>query len=108
MSVIEKYFDRLYELCQQYRVEKLYVFGSALTDRFDIHTSDIDLIVELQDMPPIEKGETLLILWEKLETLFQRKVDLLTDQPVSNPVLKKQVERSKKLIYDRRSQKVPL
>lgn len=108
MFVIEKYFDRLYELCQKYRVEKLYIFGSALTDRFDINTSDIDLVVELQDLPPVEKGETLLILWEELETLFQRKVDLLTDQPVSNPILKKQIDRSKLLIYDRRSQKVPV
>mgnify|MGYP001236017715 CR=1 FL=1 len=107
-SVITQNYDALIELCQQYKVDKLYAFGSVLTDRFDAHTSDLDLIVELEPMSPLEKGETLIMLWEAFETLFARKVDLLTDQPIKNPYLRQNIERTKQLIYDRKSEKIPV
>lgn len=107
IPLIEIHQDKLNELCEQYGVDKLYVFGSVLTNRFNDDTSDIDLIVELQPMSPIDKGETLLNLSAAMEELFQRKVDLLSDQPTQNPILKQKINSSKMLIYDRRSQKIP-
>ena len=101
---LEKYLDRLFELCEQFKVEKLYMFGSILTDSFDPGRSDIDVQVELLPMSPIEKGDTLLDLWSALESLFERKVDLLTDQPIKNPYLRASVEKTKQLVYDRSSQ----
>lgn len=46
-------------------------------------------------MPPEEKGEYLLDLQDKLEELFQKQMDLLTNQPIKNPFLKENVERIK-------------
>ncbi|GAB3176465.1 hypothetical protein GCM10027291_38370 [Telluribacter humicola] len=57
-------------------------------------------------MSPVENGETLLKLWEALENLFQRKVDLLTEQPIKNEYLRENINRTKRLIYDRRSEKI--
>lgn len=100
------YLDELFELCKLHDVNKLYAFGSVVTDKFNSVSSDIDLIVELKEMPPLEKGETLLKLWDDLEILFQRKVDLLTSQSIKNPYFKKNIEKAKKLIYDRQRQEI--
>ena len=41
--------------------------------------SDIDIPVETENLPPEEKCACLIDLWEDLEKLFNRKVDLLTE-----------------------------
>jgi hypothetical protein len=66
-------------------------------------TSDIDLIVELQPRPPVEYGGALIDLGIDLGALFERKVDLLSDQPIKNIIFKRVVERTKQLIYDQKS-----
>ncbi len=104
--IIEEKLSLLFELCEKFKVNRLFIFGSAATNHFNPKTSDIDLIVELDPMPPIEKGLILIEFWESLEDLFQRKVDLLTDKPIENPYLKKNIEATKRLIYDRESEKV--
>jgi predicted nucleotidyltransferase len=78
----------------------LYVFGSLSTDNFDEKKSDIDLIVELDERDPIKKGEKLIILWDKFEELFGRKVDLLSRAQVRNPYLQKGIDATKQLIYE--------
>lgn len=105
-SIIENKIDHITILCRKYKVEKLYAFGSVISGHFNPETSDIDLIAELETMPPIEKGENLMNLWTELEELFTRRIDLLTDQPIRNPFLRKNMEQTKQLIYDRRSEKV--
>ena len=100
IPVLKDNVQALTEICKRHRVSKLFVFGSILTKDFDQETSDIDLVVELESMSPEEKGEHLLDLWYELEELFQRKVDLLTDQPIKNPFFSKNVEKTKLLIYD--------
>ena len=75
--------DQLHELCRKYRVSRLYAFGSIVSGTFDVKTSDIDLqVVLLPIKDPVSKGLTLLELWDELEKLFEKKVDLLTDQPI--------------------------
>lgn len=85
---------------------KLYFFGSVLTDEFDPATSDLDVLVEIDSNDPIEKGELLMSLWSGLELLFQRRVDLLTKDSINNPYLKKSIDRSKKMIYDRQREEI--
>ena len=105
-QIITSHADRLTGLCQRFGVTRLYAFGSVVTERFDPKESDLDLLVELEEMPPLVRGEHLIGLWEALEDLFDRKVDLLTDQPIKNPYLRANVHRTKQLIYDRKSGKV--
>ncbi len=100
---IKNKLDKLFELCNKYKVARLFVFGSLSKGNFNSETSDIDLIVELEDLPPVEKGENLMRFWSELEELFTRKVDLLTLKNLKNPYLKKEIENSKLLLYDRAS-----
>ncbi|SHI85634.1 hypothetical protein SAMN02745146_1710 [Hymenobacter daecheongensis DSM 21074] len=90
----------LTQLCRRFGVQQLHLFGSALTEAFDPATSDVDVLVTLLPAPPVEQGEALLQLWEALENLFQRKVDLLTPDSLRNPYLKAEIERTKQLVYD--------
>ena len=103
--IIKEQSRSLIALCKKYEVERLYVFGSVVKGGFNPGTSDIDFIVELGKLSLLEKGERLLSVWSELEDLFQRKVDLLTDKPIVNPYLRKNVEKTKYLVYDRRSKK---
>ncbi|RUA27301.1 MAG: DNA polymerase subunit beta [Bacteroidetes bacterium] len=98
---IEDKLDKLNTLCNKYKVQKIFVFGSITNGNFNPQTSDIDLIVEVEDLPPSEKGELLMKLWSELEKLFERKVDLLTNLNIKNPYLKRNIENSKYLLYDR-------
>ena len=101
--------DQLNELCRKYGVSRLYAFGSIASGAFDPKTSDIDLQVELLPLKdPVVKGLTLLNFWDELEKLFERKVDLLTDQPIKNPYFRRILEETKILVYDGASQEVPV
>ncbi|WP_029037601.1 nucleotidyltransferase family protein [Salinimicrobium xinjiangense] len=93
-------------LCRLYNVKNLYAFGSATTDQFDENTSDIDLLIEIDENDPLERGEKLLAVWDKLEEFFQRKVDLLTQTSVKNPILRKNIDATKVLIYDGKKQEI--
>lgn len=109
MIVKDKISDRLVDfatLCSSHKVKYLYAFGSAVTDRFDSEKSDIDLLVEIDNVDPIERGENLIALWDLFEIFFHRKVDLLTDASIRNPYLRKSIDATKILIYDGSKQKV--
>jgi predicted nucleotidyltransferase len=107
MVDLSKYKIGLTSICKNNpAIEKLYLFGSALTPRFNDTTSDIDILVETTDIHPEEKGEKLIRLWDDLELLFNRKIDLLTENSLRNPFLKQEIEQTRKLIYDEQSRQV--
>jgi hypothetical protein len=93
-------------ICKLYNVKYLYAFGSSTTDLFDKNSSDIDLLIEIDEKDPLERGEKLLAIWDELEDFFQRKVDLLSMSSIKNPILRKNIDASKILIYDGKRQKV--
>lgn len=105
-SIIESKRDALTPLCEAHFVERLFVFGSVLTDAFDMEKSDLDFLVELQDLPPLERGIHLIELWDALEELFNRKVDLLSQQPIENPYLAANIHRTKQLVYERAGEEI--
>lgn len=93
-------------LCKSHHVKNLYAFGSSITNEFNEELSDIDLLIEIDKNDPIERGEILMNIWDKFEKFFQRKVDLLTNTSIKNPVLKKNIDSTKILIYDGKEQKI--
>lgn len=93
-------------LCKAHRVKYLYAFGSSVTAKFDMDHSDIDLLVEIDTPDPVERGDTLLSLWDTFEIFFKRKVDLLTESSIHNPYLRQSIDSTKILIYDGTKQKV--
>ena len=74
------------------------MFGSVLRDTFN-NDSDIDLIVDFDDVDLNQYADNYFDLKEKLEEIFNRSVDLLEEKAIRNPYLRKEIEREKRLIY---------
>ncbi|MDN3593270.1 nucleotidyltransferase family protein [Zunongwangia endophytica] len=95
-------------LCKTHNVKNLYAFGSSITNDFNEEFSDIDLLIEIDNDDPIERGENLMNVWDKFEQFFQRKVDLLTSTSIKNPILKQSIDSTKILIYDGQKQEISI
>ncbi len=89
---------RLNELCAQYRVRRLVVFGSAVTGDFDPATSDLDFLVEFEPLSPAQHADHYFGLAEDLEGLFGRRVDLVEPGAIRNPYLKAAAEETGKVV----------
>jgi uncharacterized protein len=98
MMNLDNYILTIKDLCRQNNVKSLYVFGSVLSDRFN-DRSDIDLIVEIDSIDPIDYAERYFNLKFALQDLFKRPVDLLESKAIHNPFIRKNIENSKYLIY---------
>lgn len=98
MLIINKNIESLKKLCNVYNVDTMYLFGSALTSNFN-DQSDIDFLVKFKPIELSNYLDNYLHLKEKLESLLGRKVDLLEEQTLKNPILIKSINKSKELIY---------
>jgi predicted nucleotidyltransferase len=98
MNLIESNIERLRLLCHQYKVRRLFVFGSAVSNQFR-PDSDIDLIVDFNHVELRDYADNYFSLKDELEKLFNRKVDLLEAQAIRNPFFKALVDQEKQLVY---------
>ncbi len=99
IAIIEKQRERLAALCRQHRVRQLEVFGSAVDGTFDPARSDLDFLVEYFSLDPGEHYEAYFGLWEGLESLFGRKVDLVEKSAMRNPYFIREVNESRRPVY---------
>jgi predicted nucleotidyltransferase len=85
------------ELCREFGVARLSVFGSALREDFDPSRSDIDLLVEF--LPERVPGLfAYMDLEDQLSEAFGRKVDLSTSASLSK-YFREEVVASAELMY---------
>lgn len=98
MKLIERNMQTIIALCQMYKVNKLFVFGSILTERFN-KESDIDLVVDFNKEDISDYFDNYYNLKDSLQEVLGREIDLLEEQAIKNPYLRKNVESSKMLIY---------
>lgn len=98
MKLIETNIQKIAALCKKYKVNKLFVFGSILTNRFN-DNSDVDFVVSFNKAEVSDYFDNYFDFKYALEELFGREVDLLEEQTIKNPYLKKNVDTTKALIY---------
>ena len=100
IELIQQKRSAVADACRQFGVRRLEIFGSAVRDDFNAQKSDLDFIANF--MPPLHPGVAARFfgLAEALEKIFARRVDLLTDAMIRNPVLRDEVNRDRTLIYD--------
>ncbi len=98
MKYIDSYMKNITALCDKYKVAKLFVFGSVLTDKFN-EKSDIDFLVDFKKDKVDDYFNNYFDFKYSLEDVFGRKVDLLEDQAIKNPYLRKNIDATKMLIY---------
>ena len=102
MNVIDLNIDKLIELCDSHKVKDLYLFGSVLTESFN-DSSDIDMLIQFNQVELLDYFDNYMDLKEKLEELFNRPIDLVESQAIKNPIFRQIVDRDKKLVYERKS-----
>jgi uncharacterized protein len=95
---IEEHRAQIEELCRRYRVRRLDVFGSVLTDDFDPKRSDLDLLVEFEPDEPVDLA-TYFELRDALTETIGIPVDLVMAGAVKNPIIKADIEATRELVY---------
>jgi predicted nucleotidyltransferase len=98
MNNLSAYKLEINELCENHKVRSLYAFGSVLSSNFNTN-SDIDLIVEFNDIDVKDYADNYFDFKFSLEEIFNRPVDLLEEQAIKNPYFKQVVNQSKELVY---------
>ena len=98
MNELTRHIDQIRKLCGSNKVKSLFAFGSVLREDFKLE-SDIDLIVDIDEQDPLSYSDTYFNLKFQLEQLLQRKVDLLEQKALKNPILKENIERTMVRIY---------
>jgi predicted nucleotidyltransferase len=86
-------------LCRRYHVRRLELFGSAVSGAFNASTSDLDFLVEFEELQPGAYADAYFGLLEELQRTFQRRVDLVVARSVRNPYLLEGIRQSKALLY---------
>jgi predicted nucleotidyltransferase len=91
--------EEIAELCRKHHVRRLAVFGSAVREDFDPERSDVDVLVEFDEIPMQFYFDNKTGLLQGLERAFNRDVDLLTWQSIRNPYLQREIESTHELLY---------
>ncbi len=102
MKLIEINLQQIFALCKKYKVKKLYLFGSILTERFN-DQSDVDFSVEFDkeeiNNNKMDWADLFFDFLHEMEELLGRKVDLVFDNYISNTIFRKELDNTKRLIY---------
>jgi uncharacterized protein len=97
-KIVSDNIKELEKLCIEYSVKSMFVFGSICNEKFS-NTSDIDFLVSFDNLGFEKYADNYFDLHDKLQQLFGRKIDLLTENSLSNPYFIKSVNQTKQLVY---------
>lgn len=100
MNALTEQIVKITELCEKHYVTRLYVFGSLVTGNMAFG-SDIDLLVDFNNMPLESYADNYFDLQFALEELLGCRVDLLEAKAIKNPFLLQNIHDSRKLVYER-------
>lgn len=82
---IKSRLPRIKRILSDHRILSAWVFGSGCREDFN-DQSDIDLLVRFDEkLEPLEKGELWWSALYALEEELGRKVDLVTENSLTNP-----------------------
>lgn len=99
-KLLQSKLPEVVKLLHFHKVKRAYAFGSVVNGGFQ-PTSDIDLLVAFEDnLDPVEYGEHYFELVNKLEILFNRSVDLVTELSLKNPYFIKVLNETKVVLYE--------
>ena len=92
--------DAIAAACRRHQVLRMHLFGSALRDDFDPSHSDLDLLVEFQPIEPAALVKAYFDLEGQLASITGKSVDLVMADAIRNPYVRREIEASKRLIYE--------
>ena len=86
-------------MCRHYHVRKLELFGSAASGEFDPDTSDIDFLVTFEELEPAVYADAYLGFYESLTTLFDHRIELVSETAITNPYLLESIRGNRQTLY---------
>ena len=98
MQVIQQYNKEINTLCAKHKVNKLYVFGSLLTDKFK-EQSDIDFLVDFKPIALLDYANNYSDFKFSLQDILSYPVDLIEEKALKNPYFIESLNKQKQLIY---------
>ncbi|WP_339810706.1 nucleotidyltransferase domain-containing protein [uncultured Imperialibacter sp.] len=98
LTITEHNKRELQALCEKYDVKTMHVFGSACTSKFN-ESSDVDILISFKEISFEKYTDNYFDLHRQLEKLFDHKVDLITENSLSNPFFIESVKETKQLLY---------
>ncbi|MCL2289584.1 MAG: nucleotidyltransferase domain-containing protein [Bacteroidetes bacterium] len=96
---LNSHIQQIRELCERNKVERLYAFGSVLTERFSENSNVNFLYTFKKDIPLLDVVDYYFRLQNDLEKMLSRTVDLTSEKDLTNPYFIKEVNATKQLIY---------
>jgi len=87
------------ELCKQFGVKRLGLFGSVARGD-DSELSDIDFFAEFEDPSPESMPERYFGFIEAAGKRYQRPIQLLTPRMIRNPFLKRSIDKDLIIVYE--------
>lgn len=97
---VAQHIPRIRELAEEYGVDKLEIFGSAMTDRFDVEKSDVDFIVHYPK--GYEFGhfiDRFFRFEEDLTTILGRNAELVMTSALQHKSFRENANRTRMTVY---------
>ena len=98
--------EKIEQICQQWQIEELALFGSVLREDFNPN-SDIDVLVSFAESAKITFFD-LDTIEQQLSQLFNRPVDVVTKRAIEkshNWIRKKNILDNAQIIYELQTKK---
>ena len=89
--------DQIATFCRKWKIAEFSLFGSVLSDRFGPE-SDVDVLVDFGIDTPWGLYDWFDMI-DELETIFHRKVDLVSKRGLRNPFRRHNILNSRMVVY---------
>jgi predicted nucleotidyltransferase len=96
--IVEEKRAEIAALCRELGVHRLDVFGSAVTDDFDVERSDVDVLVDFDTGAPGSPDTYFALKWG-LESILGRPVDVVVVSAIRNPYFRKQALETREPLF---------
>ena len=89
--------EQIAAFCHKWKIKEFSLFGSILREDFR-PDSDVDVLILLQDDAPWDLFDWIDML-DELKALFGRQVDLVEQTAIDNPFRRRQIFKTRQVIY---------
>jgi predicted nucleotidyltransferase len=96
--VVESKRAEIAALCRELGVRRLDVFGSAVSEDFDVDRSDVDVLVDFATTAPGSLDTYFALKWG-LESILGRPVDVVVISAIRNPYFRAQALETRESLF---------
>ena len=96
-SNIDIPIERIEAFCKKWKVREFSLFGSVLRDDFR-PDSDVDVLLSFEPNDPWSYWDWPAIT-DDLVAIFGRKVDLVEKEALRNPIRRKEILETRRVVY---------